>query len=70
MSCDTNDQYVVFADIINKITRTGGKVQAVHIQGVPKMETIFYIKDDPHRQHKGKHHVIIFLGHPVFITNI
>ena len=23
---ETNDQYVVFADIINKITRTGGKV--------------------------------------------
>ena len=26
MCCHTNDQYVVFADIINKITRTGGKV--------------------------------------------
>ena len=26
MCSDTNDQYVVFADIINKITRTGGKV--------------------------------------------
>merc|ERR1719433_2489123 len=25
MCSDTNDQYVVFADIINKITRTGGK---------------------------------------------
>ena len=24
---ETNDQYVVFADIINKITRTGGKVK-------------------------------------------
>jgi myosin-1 len=23
---ETNDQYVVFADIINKITRSGGKV--------------------------------------------
>ena len=26
MCSSTNDQYVVFADIINKITRTGGKV--------------------------------------------
>ena len=31
MCSDTNDQYVVFADIINKITRTGGKVM-VHKQ--------------------------------------
>lgn len=26
MSIETNDQYVVFADIINKITRSNGKV--------------------------------------------
>lgn len=26
MSVETNDQYVVFADIINKITRSNGKV--------------------------------------------
>ena len=28
---ETNDQYVVFADIINKITRTGGKVSVHYI---------------------------------------
>ena len=30
MCGNTNDQYVVFADIINKITRTSGKVSGQH----------------------------------------
>ncbi len=30
-SSDTNDQYVVFADIINKITRSSGKVQDIMV---------------------------------------
>ena len=31
MCGNTNDQYVVFADIINKITRTNGKVQKIEL---------------------------------------
>ena len=31
MCSSTNDQYVVFADIINKITRTGGKVRSLFL---------------------------------------
>lgn len=29
MSCCGNDQYVVFADVINKITRSTGKVSEI-----------------------------------------
>ena len=32
VSLETNDQYVVFADIINKITRSSGKVSRTNIK--------------------------------------
>lgn len=33
VSCEHNDQYVVFADIINKIARSSGKVRIVYSYG-------------------------------------
>ena len=42
MCGDTNDQYVVFADIINKITRTSGKVRNVALTDLFYL-TKFYV---------------------------
>lgn len=41
MCSSTNDQYVVFADIINKITRTGGKVRSLFLVDLKEVLKIF-----------------------------
>lgn len=41
MCSSTNDQYVVFADIINKITRTGGKVRNLFLADLNDVWKIF-----------------------------
>ena len=62
MCSNTNDQYVVFADIINKITRTSGKVTPEFLPQRQKARAGVsgQHKSEPHRRVEYSFHFLTF----------